>query len=103
MLKTNASWSVEFNSSGSYARHVVRFSLSGLPETNDLRVELDGEDLGWIPNPDIGLDRWHYDIYRDSSLTGGTHEVKFSLLNGDREGVAQLCSAEIIEFGDEEE
>jgi len=103
LLKKDAAWSVKFNSSGLYARHLVRFSLSGLPETKDLRVELDGEDLKWTPNPSIGLDRWHYDIYRDGGLTDGTHEVKFSLLNGNREGVAQLCSAEILEFGDETE
>lgn len=103
MLNTSTSWSINFTSSGTYSRHLVRFSLSGLPEASDLKVELDGVDLSWSPKEGIGLDRWHYDIHHDRSLEGGQHEVKFSLVNGDREGIAQLCSVEIIEFGDEKE
>ena len=86
-----------------YTRHLVRFSLSGLPEMDDLSIELDGEHLSWIPRPDIGIDRWHYDLYRDFSLSGGEHELKVILHNKNREGIAQLCSAEILEFGDESE
>lgn len=103
MLNTSEAWSTKFESSGTYARHLVRFSLSGLPEKNDLTISLDGEVLEWTPRPDIGLDRWHYDIHRDATLSGGEHELKFTLKNKDREGVAQLCSAEILEFGDESE
>ncbi|KAF9005471.1 hypothetical protein BDQ17DRAFT_1423958 [Cyathus striatus] len=103
MLNTSTSWSVKFQSSGTYARHLVRFSLSGLPEKTDLKVELDGADLNWVPVDIVGLDRWHYDIHVESGLGGGVHELRFTLLNGDREGVAQLCSAEILEFGGEDE
>ncbi|KAF9468663.1 IgA peptidase M64-domain-containing protein [Collybia nuda] len=103
LLNTSTSWSTTFISSGAYARHLVRFSLSGLPESKDLRVELDGLDLEWAPKVDIGLDRWHYDIHLNQTLAGGQHEVKFTLINAEREGVAQLCSVEIIEFGDETE
>lgn len=103
MLNTTASWSVRFNSSGTYARHLVRFSLSGLPAQSDLNVQLDGETLPWAPRPDIGVDRWHYDIHRGNSLSEGEHALTFTLLNGKREGIAQLCSAEILEFGDEGE
>ncbi|KAI0642983.1 IgA peptidase M64-domain-containing protein [Trametes meyenii] len=103
LLNTSAPWSTTFNSSGTYAWHLVRFSLSGLPHQDDLRIELDGKDLEWIPRVDIGVDRWHYDIKLNRTLEGGTHEVKFTLRNGDREGQAQLCSVEILEFGDESE
>ncbi|OSX57195.1 hypothetical protein POSPLADRAFT_1050237 [Postia placenta MAD-698-R-SB12] len=103
MLNTTASWSVRFNSSGTYARHLVRFSLSGLPAQSDLNAQLDGETLPWAPRPDIGVDRWHYDIHRGNSLSEGEHALTFTLLNGKREGIAQLCSAEILEFGDEGE
>ncbi|GLB38192.1 putative igA Peptidase M64 [Lyophyllum shimeji] len=103
LLNSSSPWSVTFTSSGTYARHLVRFSLSGLPEASDLRVELDGKDLGWAPRKDIGLDRWHYDIHSDESLKPGEHEVKFTLLNAKRTGVAQLCSIEVLEFGKEEE
>ncbi|TFK39079.1 IgA peptidase M64-domain-containing protein [Crucibulum laeve] len=103
MLNNTSPWSITFTSSGSYARHLVRFSLSGLPEKTDLNVELDGDDLGWVPEPNVGLDRWHYDVHRDGGLAAGEHTVNFTLVNGDREGFAQLCSVEILEFGDEEE
>ncbi|KAF5360455.1 hypothetical protein D9756_004955 [Leucocoprinus leucothites] len=103
LLNTTGSWSIKFNSSGTYSRHLVRFSLSGMPEAADLRVELDGIDLNWVPKEGLGLDRWHYDIHRDGGLSGGEHELKFTLLSKEREGVAQLCSAEILEFGDEKQ
>ena len=103
MLNTTSSWSIKFTSSGDYSRHVVRFSLSGLSQQEDLQVMLDGVDLGWVPKPDIGLDRWHYDIHSPSGLAPGLHELNFTLVNEKKEGVAQLCSAEILEFGNEEE
>lgn len=103
LLNTTTPWSVKFNSSGQYPRHLVRFSLSGLPNTDDLNVTIDGEQLEWQPRKDIGVDRWHYDIHRKSTLGDGEHEVKFELRNKNREGIAQLCSAEILEFGTDEE
>lgn len=103
MLKTTSSWSIEFTSSGDYSRHVVRFSLSGLSQQEDLQVKLDGVDLVWVPKPGIGLDRWHYDIHSPDGLAPGLHELKFILVNEKLEGIAQLCSAEILEFGNEEE
>ncbi|KAF5331313.1 hypothetical protein D9758_015805 [Tetrapyrgos nigripes] len=103
LLNTTAVWSTKFISSGTFSRHLIRFSLSGLPEKTDLKVELDGVDLGWEPKIGLGIDRWHYDVYLDKSLSGGEHELKFTLLNGERQGIAQLCSAEILEFGDEDE
>lgn len=90
-------------SSGMYASHLVRFSLSGLPAQSDVKVEIDGTDLGWEPKLGIGVDRWHYDIHRDGGLKGGEHQVEVTLLNADREGIAQLCNLEILEFGDEDE
>jgi len=103
LLSTSSSRSTKFVSSGTFSRHLVRFSLSGLPEKADLKVELDNVDLGWEPKVGLGVDRWHYDIHLDRGLSGGEHELRFTLLNRDREGIAQLCSAEILEFGDEDE
>ena len=103
MINSSVPLSFNFNSSGLYSRHLVRFSLSGLADKSDLARELDGVALDWEPRPGIGLDRWHYDIHRFFSLSNGEHEIKFTLLNGNRQGVAQLCSVEILEFGDESE
>jgi len=103
MLNATSSWSIKFTSSGSYSRHLVKFSLSGLSRKEDLQVALDGVDLGWVPKPGIGLDRWHYDIYSPNGLAPGYHELVFTLVNERQQGVAQLCSAEILEFGNEDE
>lgn len=103
ILNKTSPWSGSFLSSGLYSRHLVRFSLSGLPAAEHLKLHLDGEDLGWTPRPDVDLDRWHYDIYREVSLTPGPHELNFTLGDNALEGTAQLCSAEIIEYGDDDE
>ncbi|KAJ7465162.1 IgA peptidase M64-domain-containing protein [Mycena latifolia] len=103
LLNTTTPWSVTFESSGAYARHLVRFSVSGLPEQADLKVTLDGTDLRWAPRPGIGEDRWHYDVYRDGGLSAGEHTLAFELLNGERMPAAQMCNAEVLEFGDEDE
>lgn len=103
ILNTTTSWSGTFISSGLYSRYLVRFSLSGLPATEHLTVSLDGKNLGWRSRPDIQLDRWHYDIYQSQALSLGSHELNFTLSDGAFEGTAQLCSVEIIEYGDENE
>ena len=103
LLNTSAAWSTTFNSSGQYAWHLIRFSLSGIPAASDLVVSLDGTDLHWAPRADIGVDRWHYDIKLNHTLVEGEHEVTFTLKNNQTEGEAQLCSVEVLEFGDESE
>jgi hypothetical protein len=101
MLNTTIPWQTTFTSSGVYSRYLVKFSLSGIPDAKDLKVELDGVDLEWVPEPIVGLDRWHYDIYRPEALSGGSHVLTFTLLEPNLEGKAQLCSVEVLEFGDE--
>lgn len=103
MLNSSAPWIVHFNSSGTYARHVIRFSLSGIPSNEHLTIKLDDVILDWIPRPGIGIDRWHYDIHRNGSLDAGGHILSFGLSDRALIGKAQLCSVEVIEFGEVEE
>ncbi|KAF8882039.1 IgA peptidase M64-domain-containing protein [Gymnopilus junonius] len=103
LLNTTEPWSIGFTSSGAYSRYSVQFSLSGIPNEGDLRVTLDGTDLEWEPRTDIGMDRWFYNFNSSTGLQPGIHELKFDLLNAEHLGVAQLCSAEILEYGDETE
>lgn len=103
MLKARSPWIAEFTSSGEYSRYLVKFSLSGVPEKSNLRVELDGVDLGWAPEPLVGVDRWHYDIFVSEKLAPGPHELRFALQDSKLEGISQLCSVEVLEFGDESE
>lgn len=88
---------------GLYDRYLIRFSLSGLPRNTDLSIRFDEKELHWVPKPGIGMDRWHYDLYINKSLTGGSHEISFGLNNEMLEGNAQLCSVEILEFGTPDE
>ncbi|KAG2131805.1 IgA peptidase M64-domain-containing protein [Suillus clintonianus] len=103
LLSTTQPWSISFLSSGNYARHLIKFSLSGLPDRRDLDILFDGVDLHWAPRKDIGFDRWHYDVFEDTSLSAGSHEISFVLKNSALEGSAQLCSVEILEYGTEAE
>ncbi|KAG0704847.1 IgA peptidase M64-domain-containing protein [Suillus ampliporus] len=103
LLNTTQPWTISFLSSGNYARHLIKFSLSGLPDRDDLTILFDGVDLRWAPRKDIGVDRWHYDVYEDTSLSAGAHKISFVLKNGALEGQAQLCSVEVLEYGTEAE
>ncbi|KIJ54835.1 hypothetical protein M422DRAFT_24726 [Sphaerobolus stellatus SS14] len=87
LLNKSESWSGKFTSAGTYSRYLVQISLN----------------LGWEPKPGIEMDRWYYDFYREEALKGGEHELTFELGDSAEEGKAQLCSAEIIEYGDENE
>lgn len=57
LLNTSTPWSARFGSAGTYARYLVRFSISGAPKEGEVRVLFDGEDLGWKPVDGIGMDR----------------------------------------------
>lgn len=100
MLNTSQSWSREFTSAGTYDNHLLQFSISGVTATTDLRVEIDGVDLGWEVNSIVGLDRWIYSMKFDSALAPGAHTLSYTLLNEEREGTAQLCNLQILEYGD---
>ena len=56
-----------------------------------------------VPRKDVGVDRWHYDIMVNSVLTEGEHELRFTLGSTAQEGLLQLCSFEIIEYGSDSE
>ena len=71
-------------------------------QASDARVLLDGKDLGWTPQAGIGQARWHYDLHV-GGFEEGEHEVTFELVSRDKEGEAQLCNVEMLEFGDEDE
>lgn len=101
LLNTSQSWSQNFTSAGTYDTHLLQFSVSGMNASSDLRVEVDGKDVGWEVNPLYGLDQYIYNMKRDEALTPGEHEVSFTLLNKEIEGSAQLCNLEVLEYGDE--
>ncbi|KAG7088771.1 hypothetical protein E1B28_012737 [Marasmius oreades] len=103
LMNMTTPWQATFVSSGTFTRHLLRFSLSGLPAKTDMKLELDGVDLNWEPKPDVGMDRWFYDMYRDMPLEAGKHQVKFTLKNMELEGDAQMCSLEVLEFGNADE
>ncbi|KAH9906054.1 IgA peptidase M64-domain-containing protein [Xylariomycetidae sp. FL2044] len=100
LLNVTQSWRATFTSAGTYDTHLLQFSVSGMTESSDLLVEIDGVDVGWEINSVIGVDRWIYNMKRDQALSPGEHELTFTLLNAELEGNAQLCNAEILEYGE---
>ena len=101
LLNSTEAWSHEFSSAGTYDSYLLQFSISGVESSDDIRVELDGKDLGWEVNPVVGQDRWIYNMKFDTGLAPGTHELKYTLLNSEIEGTAQLCNLEVIEYGED--
>ncbi|KAI2606583.1 IgA peptidase M64-domain-containing protein [Hypoxylon sp. NC1633] len=103
LLNTSQAWTQSFSSAGTYASYLLQLSVSGMTASADLRVDIDGTDQGWRINPSVGVDRYIYNMEFDVALGPGVHEISFTLLNGDIEGSAQLCSFEILEYGDADE
>ncbi|CAJ2502536.1 Uu.00g099300.m01.CDS01 [Anthostomella pinea] len=101
LLNATQSWSQTFVSTGTYASYLLQFSVSGMTASTDLRAEIDGKDVGWAIKPEVGVDRYIYNMKMDKGLAPGEHEVKFSLLNEAIEGSAQLCNLEVMEYGEE--
>lgn len=116
LLNHTSPYTIRFNSSGTYHSYVLRTSLSGLPDAGHLKVSLDGVNLGWTPREEVGLDRWFYDFVSKEEgstseagrqavarLEEGEHVLEFELGEEADERVAQLCSAEVLEYGSPEE
>ncbi len=103
LLNASSPWTVAFNSSGVYSTYYLQFSLSGIPEKDHLTVKMDGVGLDWAPRKDIGVDRTFYELSRKTPLEEGEHTISFTLSPNALEGQAQLCSLEVLEYGDEDE
>ncbi|CAE6458710.1 unnamed protein product [Rhizoctonia solani] len=102
MLNKSTPWSTNFTTDGTFDFALLRVSLSGVPNGSHLGISLDGTIVPWKTNPEVGIDRWFYDI-PIGLLENGTHEVKFALKEEGKEGLAQLCSVEVIEYGNSTE
>lgn len=91
---------------GMYPSNLIRFSIAGVPKSDQLTVYLDGKDIGWAAEEGVGRDRYFYeylDIGEDG-FSGGEHEVQFILNYNDPDGITegsgpQLCSFEVLEYG----
>ncbi|KZT53961.1 hypothetical protein CALCODRAFT_500513 [Calocera cornea HHB12733] len=106
ILNSTAPWSTTFTTTGTFPHNLLRFSLSGVPRVTDLIIRLDGHSLPWLPKPDIGMDRWFYDLAEIGGPDGfeeGEHTLEFVLTFVGQEGEAQLCNVEVFEYGSEEE
>ncbi|CAE6346531.1 unnamed protein product [Rhizoctonia solani] len=98
MLNKSTPWSTNFTTDGTFDSALLRVSLSGIPDGSHLEITLDGAPITWKANPEVGLDRWFYDI-PIQKLGNDTHELKFALEEKGKDGLAQLCSVEVIEYG----
>jgi hypothetical protein len=99
LLNTTRGWRQSFTSAGTYDTHLLQFSISGVTRSEDIRVELDGKDLGWEVNPLVGVDRFIYQMTFNESLAPGRHELGFTLLNDEIQGQAQVCMRMVLRRG----
>ncbi|KAF9651658.1 hypothetical protein BDM02DRAFT_3154243 [Thelephora ganbajun] len=105
-LNVSTVWTGRFLSSGTYPSNFIRFSIAGIPRSDQLTVRLDGKDIGWAIEEGVGRDRYFYQ-YLD--VEGGgfgdrEHEIQFVLNYDDPDRTTegsgpQLCSIEVLEYG----
>jgi hypothetical protein len=107
MLNKTKPWSITFNTDGTFSSALLRFSLSGVPNSTAVKISLDKQEVQWEANKDVKLDRWFYDLpvygEEQGGLPQGSHELSFNLQENGLEGLAQLCSVELIEYGNANE
>jgi len=95
------SWSTKFTSTGTYTSNFLRFSISGIPKSDQLTVSLDGKNIGWEVQKDVGIDRYFYE-FLTPALSKGEHRLEFTLnypAVGNGGSGPQLCSVEVLEYG----
>ena len=94
--------SYTFKSDGTFATAMIRLSVSGVRETSDLVISLDGENLDW--ESDGSLDRQFYE-WNLEAFSKGEHTLTLSLAKGVKMDtlIKQFCSVSAYEYGDESE
>ncbi|KAH8923272.1 hypothetical protein BT69DRAFT_1219226 [Atractiella rhizophila] len=102
ILNTTKAWSTRFYSTGTFDSSLLRFSISAFPVRDWVSVRLDGKEVDFEVVPDIGKDRWWYEI-EGEALQEGWHDIVYELKNGEWEGETQMCSVEMLEYGNEDE
>jgi len=106
ILNTSTVWTGNFLSPGIYPSNFIRFSIAGIPQSDQLAVHLDGKDIGWVLEEGVGRDRYFYEYLdiEEGGFSNGEHEIQFVLNYDDPDGVTegsgpQLCSVEVLEYG----
>lgn len=91
---------------GVYPSNFIRFSVAGIPQSDQLTVHLDGKDIGWAVEEGIGKDRYFYEYLdvEEGGFESGEHEIRFTLNYDGPDRITessgpQLCSVEVLEYG----
>lgn len=89
---------------GLYPSNFVRFSIAGIPQSDQLTVRLDGKDIGWAAEEGVGNDRYFYEYLDVEGFSDGEHEIQFTLNYDGPDSISegngpQLCSVEVLEYG----
>ncbi len=92
---TQGPYAISWTSDGRQARYGIWYSVSGLPESSDLSLTLDGQALPFAARGD--QDRFFSSIEIASPLAQGRHELKFS--ENVRDGNNWVSNLTVFEFG----
>jgi len=91
---------------GMFPSNFIRFSVAGIPRSDQLTVYLDGKNIGWVVEEGVGRDRYFYEYLttEGGGFKNGEHELQFVLNYDDPDRIAQgsgpqLCSVEVLEYG----
>jgi hypothetical protein len=97
----NGPWSFNFTTDGTYARGLLKFSVSGCETSDAITVTLDNIPLPWSTTG--LLDRQFYDVWFYTPLAAGSHTLKFNGTPPIVDQIRQLCSVELLEYAGEAE
>ena len=92
---------IPFTSTGGYARHSVKFAISGIRSSGELAVGIDGNHLQWSIRNGTGMDRGEYEVWEGVGLEAGSHVLTFHVQEEGDDRNARLYMYEVIEYGDE--
>ncbi len=73
---SRGSYSISWTSDGQQARSGIWYSVSGLPQSTDLSITLDGQALPFVARGD--QDRFFSEIETETGFSAGRHELKFT-------------------------
>jgi len=63
---------------GIYPSNFIRFSVAGIPQSDQLTMHLNGNDIGWVIEEGVGKDRCFYkDLeVEEGGFNNREHEIQ---------------------------
>jgi len=102
-LLHNGPFEIPFKTDGSYPRWLLTYSISGAPQSNDVKIFLDGVLIPF--RSENTMDRTFNYLYSNNGFSEGSHILRFEAgtkVTSKEDVQLQLCNFEITEYQDED-